>query len=378
MELNRALIKQQARQLIKNKVFILFLIIFVVGLLTGGVSGIVSNIRQIPYYIQNPDAFSDFSNAAATEYSGGFSFGGIFTLVFMPLAVALAGMFLQFIRGTQFDLGSEFTYVFKNTFDKNYIQKFLLKLLVAIFTGLWCILFIIPGIVYHYKTYFVDFIMADNPEMTWKETIELSKKMTNGHKGELFVFDLSFILWYMLMGVTCGIAGIYVLPYIATAQALYYENFKQRGFQTGELNQGDFVSANERMAQAYSQFGGTYQQTGANANQQPVQVDPNMYQPPVQQAPAQPQYQPPQAEQPQYYYQPPVSNTPPEMPDRPAVTPKEAIGAPAPVAEETPVAEPVVEETAPVVEETPAAEPSESFYTPPEDAQQYFTPKEDE
>jgi len=357
MELNRALIKQQARQLIKGKVFILFLIIFVVGLLTGGISGIFSYVKEIPYYIQNPDTLTNFSgNVRNYEYSGGFSFGGIFTLVFMPLAVALAGMFLQFIRGTQFDIGSEFTYVFKNTFDKNYIQKFLLKLLVAIFTGLWCILFIIPGIVYHYKTYFVDFIMADNPEMTWKETIELSKKMTNGHKGELFVFDLSFILWYMLVGVTFGIAGIYVYPYIATAQALYYENFKQRAFQTGELTQNDFLSANEKMAQAYSQFGGTYQQAGANANQPPVQVDPNMYQPPV--APAQPQQSEPA--QPQYYQppvQPPIAETP------------------APDVQET---APATEEAAPIVEETPAAEPSESFYTPPADAQQYFTPKEDE
>lgn len=371
MELNRALIKQQARQLIQGKVFILFLIIFVVGLLTGGISGIVSNIRNIPEMIQNGGSFESFSETADVTYTSGFSFGGILTFVFWPLTVALAGMFLQFIRGTQFDVGSEFTFVFTKTFDKNYIQKFLLKLLVSIFTFLWALLFIIPGFVYHYKTYFVDYIMADNPELTWKETIELSKKLTNGHKGELFVFDLSFILWYMLMGVTCGIAGIYVLPYIMTAQTLYYENFKQRALQTGQMNANDFVSQNEKMAQAYNnQFGGTYQQTNAQPNA-------NMYQPPVQQAPVQPQYQPPV-----------INNTPPEMPDRPAVTPEESIGAyapveepVAPVEEAAPVAEPVIEEAVPAPEaapEAPATDEGESFYTPPEDAQKYFTPNDEQ
>lgn len=371
MELNRTLIKQQARQLIQGKVLILFLIIFVVGLLSGGISGIVSNIRNIPEMIQNGGSFESFSETADVTYTSGFSFGGIFTFVFMPLSVALAGMFLEFIRGRQFDIGSEFTFVFTKTFDKNYIQKFLLKLLVGLFTFLWAILFIVPGIIYHYKTYFVDFIMADNPDLTWQETINISKKLTNGHKGELFVFDLSFILWYMLMGVTCGIAGIYVLPYVMTAQTLYYENFKQRALQTGQMTADDFVSNNEKMAQAYnSQFGGTYQQTNAQPN-------PNMYQPPVQQ-----QYQPPVQQAPvQPQYQPPVPNTPPEMPDRPAVTPEESIGAfasvveeTAPAVEEVPAAEPVIEEAAP---EAPA-EPSETFYTPPEDAQKYFTPEDEQ
>ncbi len=357
MELNRSLIKQQARQLIAGKVFILFLIIFVVGLLTGGISGIVSNIKVIPEMVQNPDAFKSFPSNPEATYSGGFSFGGIFTLVFMPLSVALAGMFLQFIRGTQFDLGGEFTYVFKNTFEKNYVQKFLLKLLVGIFTVLWSLLFFIPGIIYHYKTYFVDFIMADNPNLTWQETIELSKKMTNGHKGELFIFDLSFILWYMLVGITFGIAGIYVFPYIVTAQALYYENFKQRALQTGQMNAQDFLSNNEKMAQAYNnQFGGTYQQPG-------YQADPNMYQPPV--APAQPEYQAPV--QPQY--QPPQPAAP-VAPVAPAVPVQPVEEAPAPAAE------PVVEESAPV-EEAPAAAPSEEFYTPPEDVQKYFTSGEE-
>ena len=331
MELNRATIKAQAKELIKGRVFILFLIIFVVNLLMNGISYITSSVSTLPQVLQNgvenfsPDTFQQTTTTS-------FNFVGFLGLVLAPLTIALSGLFLNVVRGAQYDLGGEFTYVFKNTFDSNYVQKFLLKLLVGIFTGLWSLLFIIPGVIYHYKTYFVDYIMADNPNMEWKETIQLSKKITNGHKGELFMLDLSFILWDILTVITAGIAGIYVLPYVETTKALYYENFKARGLQTGELNEADFLSASQKTAQAYNNNFGNAQQP----YQAPVQ--PPMGQP--YQAPVQPQYQPPT--------------------EQPYQAPAQPFNAPV---QEAPIEQPL---------EAPA---EESFYTPPADTQQYFNPE---
>ena len=334
MELNRGTIKAQAKELIKGRVFILFLIIFVVNLLMNGISYITSSVSTLPQVLQNgvenfsPDTFQQTTTTS-------FNFVGFLGLVLAPLTIALSGLFLNVVRGAQYDLGGEFTYVFKNTFDSNYVQKFLLKLLVGIFTGLWSLLFIIPGVIYHYKTYFVDYIMADNPNMEWKETIQLSKKITNGHKGELFMLDLSFILWDILTVITAGIAGIYVSPYVETTKALYYENFKARGLQTGELNETDFLSASQKTAQAYNNNFGNAQQP----YQAPAQ--PPMGQP--YQAPAQPQYQPPTEQS----YQ----------------APAQPFNAPV---QEAPIEQPL---------EAPA---EESFYTPPADTQQYFNPENTE
>ena len=366
MELNRGTIKAQAKELIKGRVFILFLIIFVVNLLMNGISYITSSVSTLPQVLQNgvenfsPDTFQQTTTTS-------FNFVGFLGLVLAPLTIALSGLFLNVVRGAQYDLGGEFTYVFKNTFDSNYVQKFLLKLLVGIFTGLWSLLFIIPGVIYHYKTYFVDYIMADNPNMEWKETIQLSKKITNGHKGELFMLDLSFILWDILTVITAGIAGIYVSPYVETTKALYYENFKARGLQTGELNETDFLSASQKTAQAYNNNFGNAQQP----YQAPAQ--PPMGQP--YQAPAQPQYQPP-TEQPyqapvQPQYQPPTEQ-PYQAPAQPQYQPptEQSYQAPAqpfnaPV-QEAPIEQPL---------EAPA---EESFYTPPADTQQYFNPENTE
>lgn len=327
MKLDRALIKSQAKEIIRGKVFRLFLIIFVVGILTGAVLSVTSVVSTFNNMdtITNGDYYSAPMNVS---YSFGSGFGGLVSLLLAPLAVTLAGLFLLTVKGTNFELADEFTYVFKNTFDKNYLQKFLMVLLRSIFICLWSILFFIPGIIYYYKTYFAAYIMADNPEIDWKQALDLSKKMTNGHKGELFALDLSFIPWYLLMGVTMGIAGIYVTPYIMTTQALFYENFKQRGLQTGELSEADFISNAAKFSATYGTPEG-YQQNA-------YQPNPNLYQTPqpVQpnyQAPVQPQYQPYQApEQPTYQastepthqpYQPPVQPEyqPPQTVEQPPV-----------------------------------------------------------
>ena len=368
MNLDRSLIKSQAKQLIKGNVFKLFIIIFVVTLLTSGgtiYSSVTNGVNQASdalsedygeYGLNNADEydFDDFVNGYENQdnmeefnlddfakqfeneleeetkdkknvlglgvLSGLSSIASIAMLFLAPLAVTLAGVFYQLIKGKNLGWSEEFGYVFGKTFDKNYWNKFLLNLLTGIFTALWSLLFIIPGIVYYYKIYFVNFIMADKPELSWKEAINISKKMTDGHKGELFVLDLSFIWWDILTGITFGLAGIYVLPYQYTTRALYYENFKIRAFQLGAMSDADFLTEGEKTAIAFAnaqQQGGysvptpipqaaPYQPpVQENVYQSPVQeniyqqppVQENIYQTPVQENPAESVSEPPETEE---------------------------------------------------------------------------------
>lgn len=54
-----------------------------------------------------------------------------------------------------------------------------------------------------------------------KEAVTMSKKLMQGHKGDLFVLNLSFILWILLSAVTFGLAMVFVTPYILTSEAIY-------------------------------------------------------------------------------------------------------------------------------------------------------------
>lgn len=70
------------------------------------------------------------------------------------------------------------------------------------------------------------YVKADNPYMKAKFCVKRSKELMKGHRIEFFIFNLSFFLWYMLGSVTCGIGYFYVIPYLLTATAGYYEYLK--------------------------------------------------------------------------------------------------------------------------------------------------------
>ena len=101
-------------------------------------------------------------------------------------------------------------------------QAFLQRFLRILYTSLWSLLFIIPGIVKSYAYAMTPFIMAENPEMTASEAITASKEMMDGHKGELFTLDLTFIGWDLLCLLTLNIGHLWLNPYKNAAYAVFY------------------------------------------------------------------------------------------------------------------------------------------------------------
>lgn len=95
----------------------------------------------------------------------------------------------------------------------------------------WSLLFIIPGIYKKYQYRMVAYILAEHPDMDYKEALRMSSDIMNGEKWHTFVLDLSFIPWRILGMITCGIVGLlYVNPYIyLTNAALYRELIERRG-----------------------------------------------------------------------------------------------------------------------------------------------------
>lgn len=101
---------------------------------------------------------------------------------------------------------------------------FVLNLLTTLFTILWTLLFIIPGIVAAYSYAMAPFILAEHPEMSAKEAIAASKEMMKGHRWELFCLDFSFIGWSLLCVLTLGIGYLFLNPYMSAARTAFYRN----------------------------------------------------------------------------------------------------------------------------------------------------------
>lgn len=152
----------------------------------------------------------------------------IITLLLIPFTIAASGYYLNHIRG----FNPEWKSLYKEGID-NYGSYLVTGVLVNVFTFLWSLLFVVPGIIKSLAYSQANYVIHDNPRLKGKEAIEISKRMTNGFKGDLFSMYLSFIGWYILVGLTGGILSIYVTPYVETTAAMYYENLKRYSIENG-------------------------------------------------------------------------------------------------------------------------------------------------
>ena len=142
-----------------------------------------------------------------------------------PITVGICSYFIKLIRteNSEEDLGAMFD-GFKTGFGDNMVTG----LLVTIFTFLWSLLFIIPGIVKSYSYAMAFYIRNDHPEYTATEAITKSREMMRGYKGKLFLLDLSFIGWIIVGALCCGIGTLWVYPYMEMARAHFYQELKNK------------------------------------------------------------------------------------------------------------------------------------------------------
>ena len=203
--MDRKELKAQAKAQLKGKIGILILVTIIIG----AISALASTLAIF------------------------IPFGGIIVAIIVTPAFVLSTsrIYLMVVRGGTPEAKDSFS-----GFD-DFFSAFKVTFLVGIYTFLWSLLFIIPGIVKGYSYSMSMFVLADNKGMSARECIAESKKMTDGHKGELFVLDLSFIGWYLLSCLTCGIAMLYVAPLVSATHANAYEALKpvvEVPFETAE------------------------------------------------------------------------------------------------------------------------------------------------
>ena len=144
-------------------------------------------------------------------------------LISGPITYGVSAMFLKQTRnGETMDIVDIF-----NGFKEDFSNTFLIGLMTFIFTILWSLLFVIPGIVKSYAYSMAMYVKVDHPDYDWKKCIDESQRMMSGHKGELFVLDLSFIGWMIVGAFCCGVGTFWVRAYMEASHAQFYENLRR-------------------------------------------------------------------------------------------------------------------------------------------------------
>ncbi len=97
------------------------------------------------------------------------------------------------------------------------------RFLRGLYIILWSLLFIIPGIIATYDYAMTEYILAENPNLTASQALEMSKTIMNGNRWRLFCLRFSFIGWHILTIFTFGIGNFWLLPYEQAAVAAFYK-----------------------------------------------------------------------------------------------------------------------------------------------------------
>ena len=193
--MNRAELKAKAKQQIKGKIGILFVISLIIAVISFVSSFVLSLIPFI---------------------------GGLAYAIFIAPAFTLSviRVYLNLTAGTHPSATDSFSGF------EDFWSAFKVNFLVGLFTYLWSLLFVIPGIIKSISYSMSMYILAENKGKPALECINESRGMTKGYKMDLFVLGLSFIGWILLGAITFGIALIWVVPYINTTFANAYQYLK--------------------------------------------------------------------------------------------------------------------------------------------------------
>ena len=184
--MSRVECKEKAREILKNQWPIGFVVILIQSLIASALSSVTFGIGLL--------------------------------LLQSSLLIAVYNVFINGYAGKKYEINDMLIGV-----GDNLSNKICLSVLKTIYLALWSLLFVIPGIVKTYSYYVAEFIAMKNPELSASECITKSREIMDGHKWELFVFQLSFIGWHLLAMLTCGILYIWVYPYIIQATIVYID-----------------------------------------------------------------------------------------------------------------------------------------------------------
>jgi len=156
--------------------------------------------------------------SAIISVAGGIGFGLAAIVVIGPLTYGFTRILIHQAKGKE---KVDFADLFCG-FKECFANSIILTLMTVLFTSLWTLLFVVPGIVKSYSYAMAPYILHDDPEKDWETCIGESQAMMDGNKGQLFALDMSFLGWYFVGALCLGIGTLFVAPYHMQARANFY------------------------------------------------------------------------------------------------------------------------------------------------------------
>lgn len=243
----RSELKERAKTALHRNYWITVAVTLVVGLLSG-------------------EFFNSSGNSARTGSNNIDSIKSIFDLIPLPWLIGIAvgiisgSIIYSVLVANPFEVGAcrfyeensehkaRFGLILDGFKNGAYVSNVITIFFRDLYTLLWALCLIVPGIVKSYEYKMIPYILAENPEISRERVFEISKAMMDGQKLDAFILDWSFIGWDMLRILTLGIVGIlYVNPYEKATWAEFYKVMRENALESGIVTREELPGLQKEM-----------------------------------------------------------------------------------------------------------------------------------
>ncbi len=248
----RGLLKQNAWNSLKPHYWTALGVSVLSGLITGAISfsmEVKAEENQITY----PEIVHRIHEMLPEDTAGSLGLMGVFFLI--AAVSAVTSLIFGILISNPIMTGKSRFYVYARSGDTDFGNlfhyfksgRYLHTVKVLFFRDLkiflWTLCLIVPGIIKSFELALVPYLLADNPKLEKERAFELSKRAMDGEKWNYFVLHLSFLGWYLLGALCCGVGIFFVLPYPEATTAEFYACMKAKLIVNGIASESELYDS---------------------------------------------------------------------------------------------------------------------------------------
>jgi len=265
----RAELKGRAKEGLRNYYWMAFLACLITGILGGSAFQKGSSASN---YVRNKGAASGRGTGLLPNFNGVspeliLSLTAILgTVILMMWVAALlwstfvgnvvrVGCCRYFVESQERQQSAGIDRLFSCFKRGSYLNVVMVMFMKGLLEFLWSLLLIIPGIIKSYEYYLVPYLLADKPDLDYRDALRTSTEMMDGNKWRVFVLELSFLGWDLLGLLLCAVGGMFVAPYKSATYAEFYLDLCRQASDWSGGEQGNGYGAETYEADGYWQQG---------------------------------------------------------------------------------------------------------------------------
>lgn len=251
---DRPTLKTRAKGVLSKSYWTSFAVSLVIGIISGiNNFGLRFNLPEWPAYGWGGN-WNAFWRSVEGIRSYIFSWAFVGALFGVGIVTAALGLLFSAFLSNILEVGQcrhytmcrygsiqfeDIIFGFKNGYYMSNVKTMFLRTIYIFLWALIPIAGIFIAIVKSLSYFMVPYIVAENPNLSSDRVLEISKRATDGEKGEMFVVYLSFIGWMFLCVLTCGIGWLFLRPYIEATKAELYGALRYKAVRTGICTQDE-------------------------------------------------------------------------------------------------------------------------------------------